>query len=309
MLLSTPNRSSPSVAVNPYALGSNVKGYDGHDSGVKVGQPNPGNKGQCKSNESPAHAIQDKVWKPDRLAVARALKDGDPNKPGPKYFVFNPIESPVTGMTHYIVLLDLPGSAWSVKPGLINGLFSCQAKAMKYDLPAWQTSFKEISIRKVNHGGNEYKRTKKGRTVNKMFYTLSLTSAELPMLNQIVLSSIQKFERLFHKDSDIGFSCLSYLKDNAPGIVDYYKASKPTDVEVENTLNAQLVSTFKGGRSISFGTSFDRYLMDYDIKEFLTSIGITSWEDMKDDLSKVYKYYPSTTLTPWDEIQMVPYDG
>ena len=49
--------------------------------------------------------------------------------------------------------------------------------------------------------------------------------------------------------------------------------------------------------------------MDYDIKEFLTSIGITSWEDMKDDLSKVYKYYPSTTLTPWDEIQMVPYDG
>ena len=141
-----------------------------------------------------------------------------------------------------------------------------------------------------------------------MFYTLSLTSAELPMLNQIILSSIQKFERLFHKDSDIGFSCLTYLKVNAPGIVDYYKQSKPTDVEVENTLNAQLVSTFKGVRHVSYGISFDRYLMDYDIKEFLTSIGITSWEDMKDDLSKVYKYYPSITLTPWDAIQMVPYD-
>ena len=88
----------------------------------------------------------------------------------------------------------------------------------------------------------------------------------------------------------LGFFCLT--KGNG----DPKKAAKVTTEEID--------SHFKNGFSLQFDTPLNKYMVDFDVKQFLADrVGITSWDDL-DEAAKQYCYknYPRILLPDWDGI-------
>ena len=61
---------------------------------------------------------------------------------------------------------------------------------------------------------------------------------------------------------------------------------------------------FKDGYYLQYDVPLNRFMVDWDIKEFLTKfVGATSWDDLsEDDKRKCYRDYPKKSLPDWDEI-------
>ena len=88
----------------------------------------------------------------------------------------------------------------------------------------------------------------------------------------------------------LGFFCLT--KGNG----DPEKAAKVMTEEIHGH--------FKDGYSLQFDTPLNKYMVDFDIKQFLADhVGITSWEDLDEAGKKYcYKNYPRILLPVWDDI-------
>ncbi len=61
---------------------------------------------------------------------------------------------------------------------------------------------------------------------------------------------------------------------------------------------------FKDGYSLQYDVPLKRFMVNWDIKEFLTNfVGVTSWDDLsEDDKRKCFRDYPKKSLPNWDEI-------
>jgi hypothetical protein len=61
---------------------------------------------------------------------------------------------------------------------------------------------------------------------------------------------------------------------------------------------------FKDGFSFQFDTPLNKFMVDFDIKQFLTDrVGVTSWEDLDEDTKQFcFKDYPRKSLPDWDGI-------
>ena len=60
----------------------------------------------------------------------------------------------------------------------------------------------------------------------------------------------------------------------------------------------------KDDYSLQYDVPLNRFMANWDIKQFLTDyVGVTSWDDlMEDDKKKCFKHYPKKSLPDWDEI-------
>ena len=69
-------------------------------------------------------------------------------------------------------------------------------------------------------------------------------------------------------------------------------------------MTQEIVEHFQDGYSLQYDVPLNRFMVDWDIKEFLTTyVGITSWDDLsEDDKKKCYRDYPKKSLPDWDEI-------
>lgn len=234
--------------------------------------------------------------------------------PGPTYYVGFQIKSLSGTSVHSLVVVELPWHLWMFKAEYANIVFAMKAKALKFDNPSWASSFREVPIRKVQHGDNEYKRKKDkdgahGRTVNRIVWKFSMSTAQMPMFQQMFLSAVKAFERLCHPDADPGRSYLCYLKEQAPGLVTHFKKTHDTDEKIQDYLQSVLVEGFSRPRNISMSMCLDKYLTDYHIKEFLESIGYTSWEQVTaaGHMQHVYKDYPKKAVPSWESIEQLSY--
>ena len=67
-------------------------------------------------------------------------------------------------------------------------------------------------------------------------------------------------------------------------------------------MTQELDAHFKGGPAYNYDVSLDKFMVDWDIKQFLVDqVGINSWDDL-DEESKVacYRDYPKRSLPEWD---------
>lgn len=70
-------------------------------------------------------------------------------------------------------------------------------------------------------------------------------------------------------------------------------------------MTAELDAHWSHAYSLQYDVPLNKFLVDWDIKEFLSQrVGITSWDDL-DDTSKraCFKDYPRRSLPNWDEIR------
>ena len=77
---------------------------------------------------------------------------------------------------------------------------------------------------------------------------------------------------------------------------DAEKAAKIMTTEIDDY--------FKDGYSLQYDVPLNRFMVDWDIKEFLAKfVGVTSWDDLsEDDKKKCFRDYPKKSLPDWDEI-------
>ena len=66
---------------------------------------------------------------------------------------------------------------------------------------------------------------------------------------------------------------------------------------------------FKDGYTVNYDVPLNKFMVDWDIKEFLsTYIGVNSWDDLSEgDKRKCYRDYPKKSLPDWDEIAQESY--
>ena len=66
---------------------------------------------------------------------------------------------------------------------------------------------------------------------------------------------------------------------------------------------------YGGGYTFQYDVPLNRYMVDYDIKQFLmTYLATTSWDDLsKEDKKKCYKDYPKKSLPDWNSIEREGY--
>lgn len=255
----------------------------------------------------------DSVFKASAEEMKKVVKESS-GGPGPTYYVGFPIKSPTGTSVHNLVVIELPWHLWMLKAEYVNIVLAMKAKALKFDNPPWASSFREVPIRKEQHGDNEYKRKKEkagaqGRTVNRIIWKFSMSAGQMPMFQQMFLSAVKAFERLFHPDADPGRSYLYFLKEQAPGLVTHFKKTHDTDEKIQDYLQCVLVEGFSRSRNISMSMCLDKFLTDYHIKELLETIGYTSWEQViaAGHMQHVYKDYPKKAVPSWESIEQLPY--
>ena len=76
-----------------------------------------------------------------------------------------------------------------------------------------------------------------------------------------------------------------------------------------NMITDDMNDYYGGGYALQYDVSLNRYMVDYDIKQFLTAYaGVTSWDDLTEDNKKKYfKDYPKKSLPDWDTIEREGY--
>ena len=252
------------------------------------------------------------VWTPKANALQSKVKQqGTGSKSGNTYFVSPPFPHTNEAKISHAIVFETAREAWFLHAGHLSVMFELMANDLKYQLPEWQASFTEVPIRKVAYGDNEYKRRNSGkgnsvgRTINKIMFVFTYKVSEEPMFQQMLLSAFKKIERLYHPAAQPGSTCLTYMKENSPGIVDYFHKQYPEDDKLEAYLHQTLVDVFARKRTVVLDCHLDRFLMDNQIKEFLQGIGVNGWDEV--NLDRVFKNWPKPIMQ-WADIEHKPYD-
>ena len=252
------------------------------------------------------------VWKPKAGSMKKQMKMVNP-KNGTEYYVSYPWPHMYEPYVFYHVMVNVPRELWFVTPDFFSCLFASKADDMGYTMPFWQTSFKEIAIRKLSYGENEYKRKKKstgnsaGRTINKIIFSLRIKKTEVSMFPTLLLAAQKEIEKLFHPAAQPGVSCLTFMKENSPGLVDWFKKNYPTDEKIEKCMHDVFSDVYGRTRNTVHGCHLDRFYMDHTIKELLELSGVNSWSEIDDKMDRVYKNWP-ISAPKWDAIETKPYD-
>ena len=116
------------------------------------------------------------------------------------------------------------------------------------------------------------------------------------------------------KTNAIGMNALQFIQ-NLPtgddaGLGKWVLDRADRDVDKAAKLIADDIDDYYGGGySLQYDVSLNRYMVDYDIKMFLTTyIGIASWDDLSEaDKKKCYRDYPKKLLLKWNTIEREGY--
>ena len=98
------------------------------------------------------------------------------------------------------------------------------------------------------------------------------------------------------------------MKENTPGIVDHFNKTYPTEEKLEKYLHETFSDVYGCSRNTIHVVHLDCLFMDHNIKEFLEMIGVNSWEEVGENMARVYKNWPKKSVTGWENIKNKPYD-
>ena len=102
----------------------------------------------------------------------------------------------------------------------------------------------------------------------------------------------------------LGRYCLNKGTTNKGTAKEVVSESKAIDVITE-----ELINHFKDGYTLNYDVPLNKFMVDWDIKEFVKIyIGVNSWDDLaENDKTKCYRDYPKQSLPDWNEIAQESY--
>ena len=106
------------------------------------------------------------------------------------------------------------------------------------------------------------------------------------------------------RNGGLGAFCLkkgTTHKGTAKEVVSMEKAA--------DVMTQELHDHYRDGYTLQYDVPLNKFMVDYDIKEFITNyVGANSWDDLsEEDKRKCYRDYPKKSLPDWDEIEQESY--
>ena len=222
-----------------------------------------------------------------------------------------------TGERVYVVFFPKPNKTFYLKPEHMKALVTMAVSKRKLMYPGdddgWVETISSIHLRDKEYGEeSKWRRTEgKGNTTDLMYFVYTVPLDDEASFEEDLTRKVKYFFDVSKKrKTDItGVMALSYARNLAQGDNgglglfclnkgngDPKKAAKVMTEEIDNH--------FKDGFCFQYDTPLNKYMVDYDIKQFLTDrVGMTAWEDM-DEATKqsCFKDYPRRSLPEWDGI-------
>ena len=202
---------------------------------------------------------------------------------------------------------------WWLKPGAYHRMFNLYGtnKGLK-QLPLFMESLREIHVRETPYGENKYRSVKRrgaNRTTDSIVFNFKISKTEKHLFQIKLSKALDTIHALLRKRHKIGQHCFTYLKQDVPNILNWFRDRDGinTDQDIWERMDDEVEGTYSAARNITYGMKLDKYLMDHDIKLFLLNAGARNFDDVKNDLDKVYKNYPSKHLPNWNEMTQPSY--
>ena len=106
------------------------------------------------------------------------------------------------------------------------------------------------------------------------------------------------------KNGGLGAFCLNKGTTHKGTAKEVVSMEKTADV-----MTQELHDHYKDGYTLQYDVPLNKFMVDFDIKEFITNyVGANSWDDLsEEDKRKCYRDYPKKSLPYWDEIEKESY--
>ena len=145
------------------------------------------------------------------------------------------------------------------------------------------------------------------------FFVVAVPEDEGDTFHDVLKDIIEHyFMKVFktRKQNPPGDAALSFAESmsdpNRPGTGLYnwlVTAKGKKDPEAAaRVMTKEIDDHFKGGPAYHYDISLDKFMVDFNIKEFLNNhVGINSWDDLDEDGRKAcFREYPKRNLPDWD---------
>jgi len=222
-----------------------------------------------------------------------------------------------TGERVYVIVFPKPNKTFYLKPEHTRALVNMAVTKRKLLYPGddngWTESISSIHIRDKEYGTDStWRRTVgKGNTTDLTYFVYTVPLDDESTFQEGLTRKVQSFFDVMRKrKTDItGMMALKFTRNMSAGDdrgLAFFCLTKGNGdpVKAAKVMTEEIHSHFKDGYSLQFDTPLNKYMVDFDIKQFLADhVGITSWEDLDEAGKKYcYKNYPRISLPAWDDI-------
>ena len=264
-----------------------------------------------------------------REEMAQIQKDERRKKPL-AISVSPPLANVADGFTKWLVSLPRPGKTFYAKANWFKMIIALAYKQRKLVNPnedgTWIQSISSHNLRKKEFGeASSWLKTTSGNTIDVIYFILTVRIGEEDTFEPMLKAQLKYFSDVTRKrkTNATGRLVLDFVMDlpqgRKGGLGNYClnkgTTKKGTSQEVVSESKAAEVMTqelhehFKDGYTLNYDVPLNKFMVDWDIKEFVkTYVGVNSWDDLaEDDKRKCYRDYPKKSLPDWDEIAQESY--
>lgn len=219
-------------------------------------------------------------------------------------------------ISHLVVFCGGMGrEAWLLKPDFINSTLPLIADDAEVKREDWMTSFELFKQRDEEYSVSSlFKRQKrssrysseKGRVVELLCFTMNVHILHQHLTARKIKSAVDLFFKFFKPEVNIGELIIDHIKEHESGIFTFLTTKRYVGKDertIKRLVNEALVATFREPPFISFQHCLDQFLVDYDIKLILQSVGVKNLNDADEKVKRfAYKNYPRRVLPDWNTL-------
>ena len=259
-------------------------------------------------------------------AMAESLKEERTKKPI-EISVSGVFHNVADGYNYYIVTFSRGYGTFYFKAECARSFIDLAYKKRKLLNPdedgSWIQTITSINIRAVEFGEESiWFKTSSNNTVDVTQFIHAVPIGEEEDFLPTLKAKIKYFFDVTRKRKTniTGMLVLKYcMGRKTAGLANFclkkgttFKGTSKEVVSQEKTadiMTQELHDHYKDGYTLQFDVPLNKFMVDYDIKAFLTTyIGSNSWDDLsQEDKRKCYRDYPKKSLPDWDAIEQETY--
>ena len=207
--------------------------------------------------------------------------------------------------TYRIVFIQLPNVLWYFKVGFMKMVLE---NIYNDDVPLWVSSMRDIFIRKQAHGPNQLSRKKKnngdmGYPKTAIAFTHKVTRAASSLESHSLNAALAKIHTIFTNTEGLNEAFHSWSMANQAGVITFFNNKELNVQKVLEKFDKDIKTVFKSKRIINTNTALDKYMLDWDIKQFVANdLGYSHWPH--DKISSIFGGANSGSNVPdFDNVQ------
>ena len=305
--------------------GNNKKTESANAGGY--GRTNPSSPGKGKVITLDFDSDDDPLDLDNEEAYAQALaevKEQSKNENKPLMIsVSLPFTCVSNGYAYYYITFPKPGKLFLLKEDWYKTNIKICHKKRKLMAPKlkddgkWIDTIHTYHLRKIEYGDESlYRKTKSGNTIDLVAFVHAVPLNDAESFRPLLEYRIKYFFDVCkkRKTNATGMNVLKFVRDLSTG--DHsglgrwaLNRADGDEAKAAKQITDDMDDYYSSGYSLQLDVPLNRFMVDYDIKQFLTTyIGTTCWDDLsEEDKKKCFRDYPKKSLPEWNTIERERY--